>query len=207
MGRRPAKCYRYIRSKPFPKNKYNRGVPDPKIQRFETGNRVAKTADFPVCVKIIGYERQQVSSEAMEASRICCNRYMTKFAGKEGFHLRIHFHPFHVFRINKMLSTAGADRLQTGMRHAWGKAYGTAAIVNFGQTYLSVRCQKKDLKSAVEACRRASFKFSGDKRVVVSNKIGFTPYTFTEYQKLLEDKGIEDCGNHMKRIYKHGPLN
>lgn len=35
-------------------------------------------------------------------------------AGKDSFHLRVRVHPFHVLRINKMLSCAGADRLQTG---------------------------------------------------------------------------------------------
>lgn len=31
-GRRPARCYRYCKNKPFPKSRYNRGVPDPKIR-------------------------------------------------------------------------------------------------------------------------------------------------------------------------------
>ena len=34
--------------------------------------------------------------------------------------MRVRCHPYHVTRINKMLSCAGADRLQTGMRHAYG---------------------------------------------------------------------------------------
>ena len=62
-----------------------------------------------------------------------------KIAGKEGFHLRVRAHPYHVVRINKMLSCAGADRLQTGMRGAWGKPNGTVARVNIGQILLSVR--------------------------------------------------------------------
>jgi ribosomal protein L16/L10AE len=37
---------------------------------------------------------------------------MVKNAGKDTFHLRVRVHPFHVLRINKMLSCAGADRLQ-----------------------------------------------------------------------------------------------
>merc|ERR1739842_198652 len=53
--------------------------------------------------------------------------------GQTGFHLRIRVQPFHVTRINKMLSCAGADRLQTGMRHAWGKPMGTAARVKIGK--------------------------------------------------------------------------
>lgn len=67
------------------------------------------------------------------------NRYMVKTAGKEGFHLRVRAHPYHVVRINKMLSCAGADRLQTGMRGAFGKPNGTVARVNIGQILLSIR--------------------------------------------------------------------
>ena len=32
MGRRPARCYRYCKNKPYPKSRYNRGVPDPKVR-------------------------------------------------------------------------------------------------------------------------------------------------------------------------------
>jgi large subunit ribosomal protein L10e len=52
----------------------------------------------------------------LEAARIAANKYMVKNAGKDSFHLRVRVHPFHVLRINKMLSCAGADRLQTGRR-------------------------------------------------------------------------------------------
>jgi large subunit ribosomal protein L10e len=52
----------------------------------------------------------QLSSEALEAARIAANKALTKFCGKDGFHLRVRAHPFHVLRINKMLSCAGADR-------------------------------------------------------------------------------------------------
>merc|ERR1719167_1682257 len=84
-------------------------------------------------------ELEQLSSEALEAARICCNKYLVQNCGKEGFHIRVRVHPFHVLRINKMLSCAGADRLQTGMRGAYGKAHGTAARVRIGQILLSVR--------------------------------------------------------------------
>lgn len=53
--------------------------------------------------------------------------------------MRVRAHPYHVIRINKMLSCAGADRLQTGMRGAFGKPNGTVARVNIGQIILSVR--------------------------------------------------------------------
>jgi len=46
MGRRPARCYRYCKNKPYPKSRYNRGVPDPKIRIFDLGRKRAPTDDF-----------------------------------------------------------------------------------------------------------------------------------------------------------------
>lgn len=96
------------------------------------------------------WEKENVSSEALEAARIAANKYMVKFAGKDAFHLRIRVHPFHVLRINKMLSCAGADRLQTGMRGAFGKPQGLCARVAIGQILLSIRC--RDTHSQVVSC-------------------------------------------------------
>ena len=56
-----------------------------------------------------------------------------QMSGKDNFHLRIRVHPYHVLRINKMLTCAGADRLQTGMRGAFGKPNGLWARVAIGQ--------------------------------------------------------------------------
>ena len=74
-----------------------------------------------------------------------------KMAGKEGFHLRVLVHPFHVIRINKMMSCAGADRLQTGMHGAFGKPQGTVACVNIGQIILPVRTCDANCAAAIEA--------------------------------------------------------
>jgi large subunit ribosomal protein L10e len=65
---------------------------------------------FPFVCHLVSDEKEQISSEALEASRVACNKYMTKHAGKDAFHIRIRAHPYHVLRINKMLSCAGADR-------------------------------------------------------------------------------------------------
>merc|ERR1711879_768948 len=119
-------------------------------------------------VHLVSDELEQLSSEALEAGRICCNKYMVKNCGKDGFHIRVRVHPFHVLRINKMLSCAGADRLQTGMRGAFGKAHGTAARVKIGQILISVRTYDKFRDQAVEALRRSKFKFSGRQKIYVS---------------------------------------
>merc|ERR1712193_180970 len=177
MGRRPSKCYRYQKNKPYIKSRYCRGVLDPKIRIFDLGRKKASVEDFPFAAHLCSDELEQVSSEALEACRIACNKYMTKSAGKESFHMRVRVHPFHVLRINKMLSCAGADRLQTGMRHAFGKPLGTCARVNINQILISVRCKESAVPHVVEALRRAKFKFPGRQELQVSRKFGFTQFT------------------------------
>ena len=166
----PARCYRQIKGKPYPKSRYCRGVPDPKIRIYDVGMKRKGVDEFPFCVHLVSWEKENVSSEALEAARIACNKYMVKSAGKDAFHLRIRVHPFHVLRINKMLSCAGADRLQTGMRGAFGKALGTCARVAIGQVLLSVRCKDNHGVHAQEALRRAKFKFPGRQKIIVSRK-------------------------------------
>ncbi|CAB4301552.1 unnamed protein product [Prunus armeniaca] len=88
MGRRPARCYRQIKNKPYPKSRFCRGVPDPKIRIYDVGMKKKGVDEFPFCVHLVSWEKENVSSEALEAARIACNKYMTKFAGKDTFHLR-----------------------------------------------------------------------------------------------------------------------
>jgi len=151
-------------------------------------------------------EREQLSSEALEAARIACNKYLVKNAGKDSFHMRIRAHPFHVLRINKMLSCAGADRLQTGMRHAFGKPQGVVARVKIGQILISVRCKKNHLPVAMEALRRSKFKFPGRQKVVVSKKWGFTKFKTAEYVQMRKEGRLIPDGNQVKYIPQHGPL-
>ena len=80
------------------------------------GRKNAETDEFPLCVHLVSGEKEQLSSEALEAGRIVVNKCMTKYAGKDSFHLKVRAHPFHVLRINKMLSCAGADRSDTQHR-------------------------------------------------------------------------------------------
>merc|ERR1712078_513085 len=119
---------------------------------------------FPLAVHMVSDEYEQVSGEALEAARVAANKCMIGLAGKEAFHLRVRAHPFNVVRINKMLSCAGADRLQTGMRGAFGKPYGTVARVDIGQILLSIRTREDKGEAACEALRRAKCKIPAGRR-------------------------------------------
>ena len=83
---------------------------DSKIRIYDLGSKKINVSVFPRTIHLVSDEYEQLSSEALEAGRICANKYMVKHCGKDQFHMRIRVHPFHVLRINKMLSCAGADR-------------------------------------------------------------------------------------------------
>lgn len=149
-------------------------------------------------------------------------RYLVKIAGKEGFHLRVRAHPYHVVRINKMLSCAGADRLQTGMRGAWGKPNGTVARVNIGQIILSVRTRdarkytgyppifkpnkSPDRATALEALRRSQYKFPGRQKIIVSKNWGFTPLRREEYMEKKAGGKVLVDGAYVQFLSNHGKL-
>ncbi|GHJ84172.1 hypothetical protein NliqN6_0574 [Naganishia liquefaciens] len=206
MGRRPARCYRYCKNKPFPKSKYNRAVPDPKIRIYDLGRKKAPVDDFPFCCHLVSNEYEQLSSEALEAARICANKYIVKTSGKDSFHMRVRAHPFHVIRINKMLSCAGADRLQQGMRGAWGKPYGKVARVNIGQVILSIRCKDSNKAVIMEALRRARYKFPGQQRIIISKKWGFTALDRPEYEALKAEKKVLEDGAYVQYLKPKGNL-
>jgi large subunit ribosomal protein L10e len=206
MGRRPFKCYRYQKNKPYPKSRFNRGVPDPKIRIYDAGKKKYGVDVFPFAAHMVSMEKEQLSSEALEAARVACNKYMVKNAGKDSFHLRIRVHPWHVLRINKMLSCAGADRLQTGMRGAFGKTYGTVARVEIGQILLSVRARDVHKHLVMEALRRAKYKFPGRQRLCVSENWGFTKLKRDRFESLDMDGRLVRDGINVKVIPGKGPL-
>ena len=206
MGRRPARCYRYIKGKAFPKSRYNRAVPDPKLRFYEGGFKAAPYDYFPFTIHLVSDEREQITSEALEAARIAANKYLVKKLTKEGFHFRVRKHPWHVLRINKMLSCAGADRLQSGMRNAWGKSYGKACRVKIGDELLSIRVKRKNIKVAFESLRLAKNKIPGRQKIFLSTKYGFSKHTHKEVEQAIIDGKIIDEGNHLRIEKNKGPL-
>jgi len=162
--------------------------------------------EFPLCIHLVSDEFEQISSEALEAGRICANKYLVKHCGKDSFHLRVRLHPFHIIRINKMLSCAGADRLQTGMRGAFGKPQGTVARVDIGQVIMSVRAKDGHKEKVIEALRRAKFKYPGRQKIHVSRKWGFTKWDRDNFEALRAENRLVPDGVSVQYKPDHGPL-
>merc|ERR1711974_236011 len=184
----------------------NRGVPDPKIRIFDLGRKKAGVDEFPLSVHLVSDELEQLSSEALEAARICCNKYLVKNCGKEGFHIRVRVHPFHVMGINKMLSCAGADRLQTGMRGAYGKPNGLVSRINIGDPILSIRTKEANFEHAYEAFRRSKMKFPGRQKIYRSKNWGFTKFTTEQFTDYMRNGKIYPDGNSVQYKGDKGKL-
>ena len=189
MGRRPAHCYPYCKNQPYPKSRFCQGVPDAKIRIFDLGQKAAKVDEFPLCGHVVSDEYEQLSSEALEAARICANKYMVKSCDKDGFRIRVRLHTFHVIRINKM-SCAGADRLQTGLPDAFGKPQGTVARVHIGQVITSICTKLQNKENVIEALRRTKLKFPGRQKIHISKKWGFTKFIADEFEDMVADKWL-----------------
>jgi large subunit ribosomal protein L10e len=206
MGRRPARCYRYQKNKPYIKSRYCRGVPESKIRIFDVGAKKAPVDLFPFVAHLVSDEKAQVSSEALEAARVAINKHLTKTIGKEAYHIKIRAHPYHVLRANKMLSCAGADRLSSGMRHSYGKPIGVAARVDIGQVLISVRAKDSAEANVVEAIRRGKFKFAGRQKILKSLKWGFTKYPREVYVNMRRSGELSADGSIVKVHTRRGPL-
>jgi large subunit ribosomal protein L10e len=156
--------YREIRGQAYTRREYMGGVPASRITQFDLGN--AK-GDFPLMVTLKGEESCQIRHNALEAARIAAVRHLNKKAGSVNYHLKIRIYPNVVLRENKQATGAGADRVSDGMRHAFGKAVGTAARVTSGQSLMSVRTTKAYFLAAKEALRRAGMKLPTPCRIVI----------------------------------------
>jgi large subunit ribosomal protein L10e len=163
-GRKPAKMYRQIKSQSYTRREYMGGVPHNRITQFELGN---KKLDFPIEMNLIADNACQIRHNALEAGRIACNRFIQKKAGSQGYFLKIRIYPHEVLRENKMASGAGADRISSGMRAAFGKAVGTAARVRRDQILMTLKVNRANYHDAKTALWKAGLKFPTTCRVEV----------------------------------------
>ena len=148
----------------YTRKDYIRKIPGSRIVQYDMGNL---SAEFPLTVSLAVKKPTKLSHNALEAARIAANRYMQRRSGRLGYHLKIRVYPHHIVRENPMATGAGADRVQDGMRKAFGKPVSSVAIVKAGQKILTVDTNKRNFKDAKEALRRAAMKFPVPCRIVV----------------------------------------
>src|SRR6476661_891503 len=155
--------YREPRGMPYVRREYIRGKPQLKIAKFASGQ---PKNDYDYKVELIVTEGLQIRHNSLEAARLAANKTMAT-AGDMSFFSRLTVYPHVVLRENKMIATAGADRLQEGMRRAFGKAMGLASRVYPGQVILEARVKASNLDLAKQGFKVASSKLGCPTRVQV----------------------------------------
>lgn len=177
MGLRPAHCYKwdspaYSRVAKNPQDSFITGIPGSKISKYEMGN-LSGGGKFDTEVSIVAKERIQIRHNALEAVRISINKILEEKIGIVNFKFKIRVFPHQVLRENVMATGAGADRVQSGMRDAFGKPIGTAARVKKGQAVVSVYINKKEdeekVRNAKDALKRGIKKLPGEMKIVVKS--------------------------------------
>jgi len=140
MALRKATAYSKRKVVPFTRiskkkgKSYIKTVPEQKIVKFTMGSGgLYAKGKLPHELTMISAEKGvvQIRHNALEACRQFINKALDKeLSGQYLFNV-IPF-PHHIQRENKMLTGAGADRMQSGMQLSFGKPVGKSAIIKGG---------------------------------------------------------------------------
>ena len=158
--------YRIRSGMPLTRKEYT-SSPNTRIARFNTGN--AKN-DYDVHVYLTSTEVSQIRDNAIEAARVAANKKMS-VVGETEYQLNVRVYPHVILSENKMIATAGADRLQEGMRRAYGKPSGLASRVKIGQKILEIRTFKIHIDAAKKAVKSAGSKLPMPSKVLIEDVV------------------------------------
>ncbi|MBB46592.1 MAG: 50S ribosomal protein L16 [Thaumarchaeota archaeon] len=150
-------CYRKGNGQPYTRKKYIKGKPQIKIAKFEGGQK----GDYDFSVQLLINEKMQLTHMAIESTRLTANKTLEKATGESGYFSKLRIYPHVLLRENKMIAAAGADRLQEGMRRAFGKAVSLAARVKRGQCIMELQVKKEHVEAAQNALKLACVKLPG----------------------------------------------
>jgi large subunit ribosomal protein L10e len=169
-GLRAFSCYRkpkraYTRKSKYKKKGYIKSVPTIKVVKFDLGDL---KREFSSQIDLVSKEKIQIRHNAIESARQVVVRKLGKL-GKP-YHFKIRVYPHNIIRENKMITGAGADRMQTGMQRAFGKATGSAAILKIDQPIFTLYIDKEDVETLKLALRSAMPKLPCKCKVVIVKK-------------------------------------
>jgi len=162
-----ARNYRRVKGQAYTRKKYIRGSPASKIVKFTMGD---PSGSYKYQARLIAEKEVQIRHNALEAARIASNRVLSGKLGSS-YHLKILPFPHVILRENKMIFGAHADRLQDGMRNAFGKAVGLAARVKIGQSLIMANVNEDGLEAATQALKRGGAKLPTPCHIVIE-KLG-----------------------------------
>jgi large subunit ribosomal protein L10e len=172
MGIRPARTFRdsdkvawtrFSRSKP--RRSYIKAMPHADLHQFRMG---AMKDDFDAVIHLVSDQSIIIRDNAIESARQSTNKYLeAHMTGAYYFLVRVF--PHHVIRENKMISGAGADRLQKGMRRSFGRPTDRAARLSKGTELFTLYTYSSNVEHVRKAFDKAKRKLSGSYTLTVES--------------------------------------
>ena len=156
------------RERPYSREDFIHGAPQPRISKYSMGTF---REDYPYELLLISKESLQIRDASLESARIAIGKHLSKRIGDDNYFAELKAHPHHVLRENKMIFGAHADRLQEGMRRAFGKPVGRAAQVDAGQPVFRVLVTETGLEAAKEALKLAAKKLPKSYRIIINKLV------------------------------------
>jgi large subunit ribosomal protein L10e len=153
--------YRHSAGMPYTRKKYIGGNPQSKVAKFSTGQA---SSDYDVELQLVSARKIQIRSNALEAARVAANKKLQEI-GEANYYLLLKPYPHIVLKENRMIATAGADRLSMGMRLSFGKPVGRGARVNINDVIMLLRLSRANIEKAREALKTASSKLPMETRI------------------------------------------
>ncbi len=154
----------YTRKSKVKGKAYIKTIPQNKIVRYVMGDTKKK---YAYRISLVSKTNVQVRHNALESCRQVVNRRLSLRLGMDYlFILRVY--PHHILRENRMLTGAGADRMQQGMQQSFGTPVGLAAQLKKGQVVMSVDVSSKDkVDYAKNAVKMATPRMPGSYTVAI----------------------------------------
>jgi large subunit ribosomal protein L10e len=159
----------YTRKSRVKSKNYVKAIPPSKIVKFMMGeiNKFNRN-EFQWIVELKTLQNVQIRDNALEASRQHVHREL-ELAFKGNYYFKVCCYPHHILRENKMLTGAGADRLQSGMTHAFGVPVGIAAQIKRGSNVMFVAVStQKDAQIVRDIFNRVKAKLPCSTQILMS---------------------------------------
>jgi len=164
MGLRPARTCRTLEKIPWtryskkkPRQSFVKAMPHLSLNVYKMG---ASGKEYDTRYELVAQHDVQLRDNTLEAARQAMNKYLEKLMLNQ-YEFLVLVYPHNVIRENKMIAGAGADRLQKGMRKAYGRATDRAARVTMGQAIFRISTNVAKEVTIREGVRRALSKLSG----------------------------------------------
>lgn len=163
----------YTRRSTVRSKNYIKAIPSSKVTKYMMGDiRKFNEGKFPYEIHMLSCEPIHIRDSAIEAARQFIHRNLDE-QYKGNYYYALTLYPHVVLRENKMLTGAGADRMQTGMTLSFGVPVGIAAVVKENGNIFTVGvANKNDIPFVRKILKSVRAKLPCATKIVVTSREG-----------------------------------